>query len=339
MRTKLVYAFPALALLYFCAGPLSLLYMALLLALILSPFYAYILKLTNQPVISALAAIGTFLGFIYIILTLLIPAFYEQLMSLTHTLQTLHIPDFIEPYIHTSLEHYNNFIDHIGAYLVNQVPEKGMAFLTFIGRFYLVIVMSFYMLKDHDKFQKLLARWLKKEQFEFCMNIKKALLINFKRLIQGQMNIILCSCVFYSVAFMLLNLPFMLGALASIGSLVPYIGTILCGSFIVMYVINCAFSWFNVGYVLCILLIGNVLESAILGPIFFGAKLKIHPLLLVFYIATFGTLFGLGGVVLSMPNAVILHTILKIIAIEITYSFNKKHSGANLQNISDKNLN
>ncbi|OIQ69368.1 hypothetical protein GALL_490320 [mine drainage metagenome] len=52
--------------------------------------------------------------------------------------------------------------------------------------------------------------------------------------------------------------------------------------------------------------IGQVVESMYITPKFVGDSIGLHPLLVIFILLAFGTLFGFWGILLALPASAVL---------------------------------
>ena len=321
---KIILVCISVVMIYLLRVPLFLLYLACLLAFLLNPLYRQFNKITKSSTLSALSSVGLFIGLIYLTLLIFIPAFYNQLVMLSAKLSNLQfsLPTIMSSYISiAAFEQYSSLIqksvlnnlNQIGSYLVNVISSQGVSLLMFGGRFYLVLVMSFYILKDHQQLSKFLHNTLPNKDFHTINHLIAKILAALTHLIHGQLSIACVSIPLYVLSFYILGFPhsLLLGILAGVASFIPYLGSLFCSSFITLYIINIAPSWFNITSLLAVLVGGNIIESGFLAPYFLVSKLNIHPLLFVMYLLSFGAIFGLPGVILSLPNSVILHIIFR----------------------------
>ena len=99
------------------------------------------------------------------------------------------------------------------------------------------------------------------------------------------------------------------GALAGLLSVIPYIGTLIGGALPFVFALSTAESSWQpyavIGYYLFI----QQVEGNLITPKIIGDKVDINPLFAIFSLVFFGSLWGVGGVVLALP----LISIFKII--------------------------
>jgi predicted PurR-regulated permease PerM len=72
-------------------------------------------------------------------------------------------------------------------------------------------------------------------------------------------------------------------------------------------------SWPDIGSVLAVYVIGQIIESNFLVPNLIGKKINVHPFLMILGIFFFGSVFGFIGILLSVPLTAISITLIRYI--------------------------
>jgi predicted PurR-regulated permease PerM len=118
----------------------------------------------------------------------------------------------------------------------------------------------------------------------------------------------LALAVIYTVGLWIvgLELALVLGLLAGLASIVPYLGVIIGISAAGL----AAFFQFDgllplLG-VAAVFGVGQVLESTVLTPMLVGEKIGLHPVVVIFAILAGGQLFGFVGILLALPVAAVI---------------------------------
>ena len=103
-----------------------------------------------------------------------------------------------------------------------------------------------------------------------------------------------------------LDLALVLGLMAGLASIVPYLGFIvgIAASGLAAY-FQFDLSWQLLG-VAVVFGIGQVLESVFLTPTLVGDKVGLHPVMVIFAVLAGGQLFGFLGILLALPVASVL---------------------------------
>lgn len=128
----------------------------------------------------------------------------------------------------------------------------------------------------------------------------------------GQFTVITIFSIYYTLAFLLINLKFsiILGALTGIMLLIPIIG------FLISFLISLLVSYLNHGidinlaYISGIYLIGHISEAYFLTPKILGKKVGLHFLIIIISLFVFGNLLGIIGMAIAIPLAGIIKIIL-----------------------------
>lgn len=197
---------------------------------------------------------------------------------------------------------------NIIAIVWQQLSGSGMALIAGLANLVLVPVVTFYLLRDWDillaRISESLPRaWLPKvvEVSRECHEILGAF-------IRGQLLVMLALGIIYSVGlgFVGLDLALLLGLLAGIASIVPYLGFIVG---IVAASVAAYFQfheWLPLLWVALVFGIGQVLESVLLTPWLVGDRIGLHPVAVIFAIMAGGQLAGFVGVLLALPIAAVV---------------------------------
>ena len=175
-------------------------------------------------------------------------------------------------------------------------------------------VLIFYLLKDWhlilDKIDSIIPEKYSNQVKNIFSSIDKSL----SGFIRGQLNVCLILAIYYGVllGFLGLNHGIFIGVLTGILAFVPYVGY---GIGIVTALIIAIFQWglsfYDVGLVLIVYLVGQVIESNFLVPNLIGKKVNLHPLWMIFGIFFFGSIFGILGILFSVPLTAISSVLIR----------------------------
>ena len=185
----------------------------------------------------------------------------------------------------------------------NSLISSSLALVNIIGLLFITPIVTWYLLRDWDKIlQKILGVLSKKYKIlllDYSNNIKLIL----DAYLRGQLLVSLSLCVYYSLFFYFLELNYSLfiGVFAGFFSFIPLIGIIF--GFLITSIL--AYLQFidpiYIIYILIVFVVGQLLESNFLTPKLIGDKLGLHPLAVILSIFIFGALFGIIGVIFSIP--------------------------------------
>ncbi len=196
-----------------------------------------------------------------------------------------------------------------GAY----VTGSSINLLVSLGNLVLIPVVAFYLLRDWDKLKPralnlLPVAWQPpvSELAEECDEVISAF-------IRGQFLVMLALGGIYALGLWTigLELAFLIGVLAGLASVVPYLGTFVG---IVAAAIAGLMQFQEPSILLWVGLvfaIGQVLEGYVLTPNLVGDRIGLHPVAVIFAILAGGQLAGFIGVLLALPVAAVIMVLLR----------------------------
>jgi predicted PurR-regulated permease PerM len=108
-----------------------------------------------------------------------------------------------------------------------------------------------------------------------------------------------------------LDLALLVGLLAGVASIVPYMGVIIG----LLAAGIAAFMQFHdvwhLGLVAAVFGGGQLLEGMLLTPLLVGDKIGLHPVAVIFAIMAGGQLFGFTGILMALPVAAVIMVLLR----------------------------
>lgn len=203
----------------------------------------------------------------------------------------------------------------IGRWLVAQLSRVASWAGMIIG-LALVPVFTYYFLREKKGIQEGWTHYLPvtesrfKEELVFCINAINNYLIVFFR---GQVVVAFCIGVLLTIGFLAIGLNYavMLGILAGVLSIVPYLGAILT---IIPAMVLAAVQfkdWLHPLLVLAIFALVQTLEGFVISPKIMGDRVGLHPLTIIIAVLVGTTLLGgiLGGI-LAIPLTAALRVLM-----------------------------
>lgn len=186
--------------------------------------------------------------------------------------------------------------------------HSGMAILGGLMNVLIVLVASFYLLRDWRQILKACQKMLPKKIAPTVVRLLKQCDVVLATFVRGQLTVMACLGTLYGVGLALVGVNFslLLGMLAGLLSIVPYLGSIvgLGAALIVAYLQFHA--WLPIVGVLVVFGAGHLLEGMVLTPILIGDKLGLHPVVVIFAVLAGGHLLGIVGVILALPITAML---------------------------------
>lgn len=196
--------------------------------------------------------------------------------------------------------------------LISSLTESGLALVAWLANLVLIPVVTFYLLRDWDlmmaslgelmprNIEPVVSLWARE-----CDEVLGAFM-------KGQLVVMLVLGGVYTIGLALLgvDLALLLGTLAGLASIVPYLGVIVgvLSSAVAAYV-QMQDPMILLGVAL-VFGVGQVLEGMVLTPKLVGDRIGLHPVAVIFAIMAGGQLFGFVGVLLALPVAAVVRVLL-----------------------------
>lgn len=180
----------------------------------------------------------------------------------------------------------------------------------------------FYLLYEGEKLPKFILSIFPPRTREDASRVMKAMDHQISHYILGQILVSFCIGVMMTIGFLIIGLDyaFLLGFIAMITSVVPYLGpAIAITPAIIIALVN---SPFMVLKLIIVWTIVQLIEGKLITPNIMGSSLKIHPITIIFVLLTAGSLFGVPGVVLGIPG----YAILKVLVSYLFELFKKRYN-------------
>ena len=184
----------------------------------------------------------------------------------------------------------------------------GMALIGFFVSVLLVPVVLFYFLRDWHEFLESIEALIPRRYHEWALRFFNEIDRVLGEFLRGQIAVILIMSVYFVVALWLAGLEYALpiGILSGLLVFVPYLGALvglmlgtLAGVTQFDGILGLVWVWAAFG-------IGQLLEGFLVTPWLVGDRIGLHPVVVIFALMVFGSLFGFFGVLLALPVSAIL---------------------------------
>jgi predicted PurR-regulated permease PerM len=212
------------------------------------------------------------------------------------------------------------------SWLTKVLPKIGSWFFGQLGRLAswfgvlaglaLIPVYTFYFLLEKEGIS---SRWTDylpmtdsrfKEELVFVLNSINNYLIAFFR---GQVLVAISDGILYAIGFLCIGLPYaiLLGVVASVLTMIPFLGAIITCSAALLIAIVQYGDWLHPILVLVIFAIVQSLEGLYISPKIMGGKVGLHPVTIIIAVMVGTTLLGgiLGGI-LAIPLTAALRVVM-----------------------------
>ncbi|KGR78866.1 AI-2E family transporter [Ureibacillus manganicus] len=167
----------------------------------------------------------------------------------------------------------------------------------------------FYLLYEGEGLPKFILKILPPRARDEVSQVMREVDKQVSSYIQGQILVSICIGAMMTIGFLIIGLDyaFVLGFLAMITSVVPYLGpAIAITPAIIIALVN---SPLMLVYLVIVWTIVQLVEGKLITPNIMGKSLSIHPITIIFVLLTAGSLFGVAGVILGIPGYAILKVV------------------------------
>lgn len=309
--------------------------LAIILYYLLRPFLRILIRWKVRRGLAILLLFILVLGIITLIVLLVYPFLREQLFNLLREFPVFFasLVDNIVHFLNNSRVSayfdkmdfdYNKVINDITDDLVVTVKDtfsnlasklaSGVtgvvsALTSFVLSLVTVPFILFYLLYEGEKLPKFILRIFPPRMRKDLGKVMHEMDDKVSSYIQGQILVSICIGIMMTIGFLIIGLDyaFLLGFLAMITSVVPYLGpAIAITPAAVIAIVNSPFMLIKLIIVWTIV---QLVEGKLITPNIMGKSLSIHPITIIFVLLTAGSLFGVAGVVLGIPGYALIKVV------------------------------
>lgn len=337
-KDKIIFTFILLTivglLLYKIRTVLTPFILAIVISYTLNPVVNFLCKKFNFSRFKAVSLImAIFLCFFVVFCVFIFPLLFNQTILLAQSFPS-HIenfsdnfyPDIVDFFARFNIEIEHNFFDLIKnneifvfndgmiEKIITNLISSSTFIINILSILFIMPILIFYLLKDWQGIIHKINNNLPKKYFLQIREIFVLIDKSISGFLRGQINICLILAFYYAILLTILGLNngFIIGFITGVLSFIPYIGY---GTGLFIGVIASLFQWglnyTQIGVILLVYLIGQIIESNFLVPNLIGKKIELHALWIIFGIFFFGSMFGFIGVLLSVPLTAISSVIFK----------------------------
>ena len=284
---------------------------AFVIAYALDPVVKFLTNHKVPKIVAIILVLIFALGILGIFGVIVVPLLFNQLGSLFSSIISfinevsfdldLNIGNFEE----TLNSNFNAIIGTIGNYLSSGALNAITNSISFISKAFITFAASMYILADMDNLRENLKKYLKKKSKKMYayFHILDEEMHNY---LSGFIRIMIISLFEYTIMYSIIGHPnaVLLGCLAMIANLIPYFGGMINNvvALITAFVISPAL--FIRTLILVVIL--SIVDGNVINPLVYGKTNKVHPLVVIMSVFAGGALFGIVGIVISLPVAIII---------------------------------
>ena len=259
-----------------------------------------------------------------------VPTIAKQYLSFTDDIQekTAAWPDGIQKRVYNGITSIEQGVASRTVNVVNSI-------INIISHVFTIVIIpfiSFYMLKDYGKIKKAIWYMTPRKWRQSGMVLLRDIDKSLGSYIRGQ--IFVCAIIgsVSAILFWIFDMkyPLLLGSIIGITNVIPYFGPVI-GAIPAM-LIAATMSVKMIVIVIVIILLLQFLEGNILSPLIVGKSLHIHPIVIMFALFAGGEIWGIIGLILSVPVVAVI----KVSLIHTRKYFEKKHEQERLRPLHEE---
>ncbi|WP_235296442.1 AI-2E family transporter [Portibacter marinus] len=207
----------------------------------------------------------------------------------------------------------NENIDNIAKGPIQSIGSGLLTSSELILSMSLTFLYTYFLLYYKNSFKNFIIYQFKR----YKRNDIKDTLLQIKKTVQGYITglgiVILILTVLNSIGlyFIGIKYPIFWGALGGMLAIIPYIGSILGGLLPFLYALSTTdTTWQPVAILIYYTSIQQI-EGNFITPNVIGSKININPLVAILSLVFFGSFWGIGGIILSLPLISVARIILE----------------------------
>ena len=262
-----------------------------------------------------LALILLLAGLIYVVSTILmgqLSSFFGNILDFVKQLSSYEFSsDLNFSGLESSLNDvFKNILSGVGNYVSNGTIHLVNSSLSIFSNFCIGAAAFVYLLIDMDRIREGVKNFFKKRKqktFDFVATLDHQM----KKYLSGLVIVMIISVFEYGIVYSIIGHPdaLLLGLLAGVANLIPYFGGILnnCVAAITAFVISPSLFVKT----LIVFTVLSIVDSYVINANVYGKTNSIHPLIVIFSVFAGSAIFGIMGIVISFPMAILAVTAFK----------------------------
>lgn len=220
---------------------------------------------------------------------------------------------------------FKNILGNVGQYVSNGTIHIVNSSLGILSNVCIAAAAFVYLLIDMDKIRDGVRKFFKKRSkktYEFVSSLDHQM----KKYLSGLVIVMIISVFEYSFVYSLIGHPdaLLLGLLAGFANLIPYFGGILnnCVAAVTAFVISPSLFIKT----LIVFTVLSMVDSYVINANVYGKTNSIHPLIVIFSVFAGSAIFGIMGIVISFPMAIVGVTAFKFYKDDIFQSIKSRRN-------------
>jgi predicted PurR-regulated permease PerM len=250
------------------------------------------------------------------------------------------IQEYIESNFGISAKGFKDFIINS---LFNLSEKSGKFFSTTTETLFALFMQPVYVflfLYYRTKFAYFILALAGRDHRLITIKILREIATVATRYMLGVTSVVLILCVFNSVGLMIIGLKYaiLLGILQALFSFIPYFGNIIGGAVILVLSLLTQDSPIYALRVLIFVFIVHFIENNILSPNIVGNNIRLNPFIIIIGLIAGAMIWGLPGMLVTIPFLAMLKIILKKIPHMDAYAYLFGTRGTSRHSLTKDNM-
>lgn len=295
---------------------------AFVIAYALYPLVKFLTDKHIPKIIAIIIVLCIVIGFLTIFGVIVVPLLFNQLGSLfngiisfVNEMSTNYDLDF-GSLQNTLSDSFDNIISTVGNYLSTGAVNVISMSISVFSKVFIAFAASMYILADMETIRENVKNYLLKKSKKIY-NYVSLLDTEMHNYLTGFVRIMIISLFEYTFAYVIIGHPnaILLGCLAMIANLIPYFGGIINNlvAAVTAFVISPAL-FIKTLIVFAVL---SMVDGYIINPLVYGKTNEVHPLIVIMSVFVGGALFGIVGIIISLPLAIIIVSTFKYFKVDM----------------------
>lgn len=281
--------------------------------------------------IAVFIIIAIVIGIFAVTIILVAPLLFEQLSSLFSNIisflkeMSLNYDWNVGPLQDSLSKSFNEIIGNFGKLISDGAVSMIGVSMNVISTIVIAFSAAVYFLIDMKEIRHRVGYYLKRKSERAYLYVK-ILDDEMKSYLTGFLKIIFITLIEYTFAFYIIGHPnaILLGFLAAVATLIPYFGGMItnCIAVITAFVVSPALF---IRTIVAFFVLSS-LDGYVINPFVYGKTNSVHPIIVILSVFAGGILFGVVGIIISLPVSILLIA---------TYKFYKKDVLDKLEDIKE----
>ena len=287
-------------------------------AYLLLPLAKALEKRCSKRGIAVIVALSIVITLLFCAVSLFVPVVIKQIKELL-----IYLPAYVEritaffaaftariPMLKAAVERLDpgSLLDGAQRVIASFSPQK---LVTLISTLLLVPVLTFYILRDRHKLQRVALFALPGKARARAVYIARDIDRQMRDYVFGEMTVIFTVSALMALALFLFGFRYwlILGIIMGIFNIIPYIGPVLGSIPIILTAISDNSDKALLAFILIIAV--QQIDNLLIQPRVIGSNLSIHPAVVLLCVVAGNAVSSIGGMVLAIPVYIVLRILFK----------------------------